>query len=237
MSTETPSRLLPSSTTDSPFTTAMRQAGFEAAKRAGDAKKASNGKMLGQGKGLEQSGVSSEALRKLDNSAPSGMPPPSGTTNPGSAIAPETGTSTAACKADAVPSTNAGSPQVTDGMEKINSGESNATGSQPARSTGELPSAENIKDIEKKTAISEKPEAEDKEAEKIERKDSEPEIPKPVVKEEETEEVKPEIDSEGHPEKTRDMTAVSNELSSLPGKKTQDQPAASGAEAGHSVAD
>ncbi len=209
----------------------MRQAGFEAAKKAGDATKANNAKIMAQTKGSEPAGVSSETLQKLDNSAPSGMPPTSGTTNASSAVAPETGSSTAASKADAVQATNFGSAQVTDSMEKINLGEPNTTGSQPARSTGELPSTEKIKGIEKKTAIPEEPEAE------VGQKDLEHETPKPVFKEEETEEVKPEIDSKGSSKKTRDMTTASDEPSNLPGKKTQDQPAASGAEAGDSVAD
>ena len=127
---------------DSPLTTAIRQAGFEAAKKAGDAKKATSAKVAAQAKGSEQAGVSSEALRKLDNSAPTGIPPPAGAISASSVMAPGTGGSGAQSKADAVPATTSRSTQVTHSMEKLNLGETDATNSQPAQSTNELPSTE-----------------------------------------------------------------------------------------------
>lgn len=56
---------------------AMRQAGLEAAKKAGDAK------TKARQEELERLKANSADLQKLDNSAPSGMPPPSGTIDTG----------------------------------------------------------------------------------------------------------------------------------------------------------
>ncbi|KAL9105704.1 MAG: hypothetical protein Q9187_008669 [Circinaria calcarea] len=86
----------PQSTVSTPLTLAMRQAGHEAAKKAGDSKKAS----------LSAKPLPS-TLAKLDNSGPTGLPPPSGTTFADSAIASETRDSTATSKADDVPATTA----------------------------------------------------------------------------------------------------------------------------------
>lgn len=98
----TSSRPPPSSTTESPRITAIRQAGFEAAKKAGDAKSQARVKAFGEFKAFD------DAAKKLDHSAPTGMPPPSGTTEASSAVAPETGSTAVKSKADTVPLTVAG---------------------------------------------------------------------------------------------------------------------------------
>jgi len=97
--TETPSRLPQASSTDSALTTAMRQAGFEAAKKAGDAKSKARTDALDAAKAKQGS------LEKLDNSGSTGMPPPSGTTEAMDAIAGESGEAKVEGKADEVPIT------------------------------------------------------------------------------------------------------------------------------------
>ena len=98
-STDTPPGPPPSKASETPLTAAMRQAGFEAAKKAGDVK------AKAKSKPLEQSDIPKGTLEKIDNSGPMGMPPPSGTTNAESAKAPETGESSIESKADTVPAT------------------------------------------------------------------------------------------------------------------------------------
>lgn len=94
LSAATPPRPQQPSTTDSPLTTAMRQAGFEAAKKAGEARSQARAKAFGDSK------ASNDALKKLDNSTVTGLPPPTGTTEANSAKAPETRSSTGESKAD-----------------------------------------------------------------------------------------------------------------------------------------
>ncbi len=215
----------------------MRQAGFEAAKKAGDAKKANTAKMVAQAKGSEQSGVSSETLRKLDNSAPTGMPPPSGTTDASSAVAPETGNSTVTSKADAFPATTPISTQVRDSMQELHLGEANTSSSQPTGSAGHKAGSEESENRERKTAILEDPDAEAK----VEGSESQIEMKggndRPTTEKAESGEGEAEADTKGDAEKTKDVTASSDEAPNLPGKKTQDQPAASAEDAGSSIAD
>lgn len=78
----------------------MRQAGFEAAKKAGEAKSQTRAKGFGESK------TSNDALKKLDNSTATGLPPPVGTTEASPAKAQETGSSAAESKADTVPATS-----------------------------------------------------------------------------------------------------------------------------------
>ncbi|MCJ1268691.1 hypothetical protein MMC22_008579 [Lobaria immixta] len=99
-STTTPSRPQQSTTTNSPLTTAMRQAGLEAAKKAGEAKSQARAKFSGESK------ASSDALKKLDNSTAAGVPPPTGTTEASSFKALETGSSTTEPKGNTVPETS-----------------------------------------------------------------------------------------------------------------------------------
>ena len=215
----------------------MRQAGFEAAKKAGDAKKSSSAKIIAQAKGSEQSSSSSEMLQKLDNSAPTGTPPPSGTTDARSAMAPETGSSTVESKADGVPATTSSSNKVTDSMQDLSLTEANAAGSQTAGLTDGPAGTGEDEDLEKKTAIAKEPEAEAQEAEEdgLNRGNHGGAKPKTVTLEPEKRETEP--DAEEDARKTKDVTAASDEVGNLPGKKTQDQPAASGEDAGSSVAD
>ena len=104
--TEIPPRPPPTSTTDSSLTAAMRQAGFEAAKKAGDAKFKARAGALQASKADSQT-PTPETLQKLDNSGPTGMPPPSGTTEAAEAIKPESGETSAEGKADGVPTVEA----------------------------------------------------------------------------------------------------------------------------------
>jgi hypothetical protein len=96
---ETPSRSTQATSTDSPLTTAMRQAGIEAAKKAGDAKTKARTDALDAAKG------NSGSLEKLDNAGPTGMPPPSGTTEAKDAIMGKSGEAKSEGKADYVSST------------------------------------------------------------------------------------------------------------------------------------
>lgn len=82
------------------MTLAMRQAGFEAAKKAGDAKAKARTDALAAAKAKSEA---SENLKKLDNSGPTGMPPPTGTTEAEDAIKPETAGANVESKADEVP--------------------------------------------------------------------------------------------------------------------------------------
>ncbi|KAL8869340.1 MAG: hypothetical protein Q9174_004345, partial [Haloplaca sp. 1 TL-2023] len=99
-STETPSRQMSSSSsanTDSPMTTALRQAAMEAAKKAGDAK------AKAAGRASASSSISKETQEKLDSAGPTGMPPPSGSTD--AEVAKEAGSKDdgVESKADEVP--------------------------------------------------------------------------------------------------------------------------------------
>ncbi len=214
----------------------MRQAGFEAAKKAGDAKKSSSAKIIAQAKGSEQSS-SSEMLQKLDNSAPTGMPPPSGTTDTRSAMAPETGSSTVESKADGVPATTSSSNKVTDSMQDLSLTEANAASSQTAGLTDGPAGTGEDEDLEKKTAIAKEPEAEAQEAEEDGLNRGNHGGAKPKTGTLGPEKRETELDAEEDAGKTKDVTAASDEVGNLPGKKTQDQPAASGEDAGSSVAD
>lgn len=67
-------------TGENPMTMAMRQAGFEAAKKAGDAKSKARTEALDAAK------AKGGSLEKLDNAGPTGVPPPTGTTQAEDAI-------------------------------------------------------------------------------------------------------------------------------------------------------
>ncbi|KAA6409910.1 MAG: hypothetical protein FRX48_06523 [Lasallia pustulata] len=92
----------PSSNPEHRLTATMRQAGTEAAQKAGLAKS----KARTNPSGAEPSKISPSMLESLDNSGPTGMPPASGTTDAVSAQAPETGNSSVQGKADIVPITS-----------------------------------------------------------------------------------------------------------------------------------
>lgn len=80
----------------------MRQAGFEAAKKAGDAKAKARTDAIAAAKARLEASVN---LKKLDNSGPTGMPPPTGTTAAEDVKAPETAGANVESKADDVPTT------------------------------------------------------------------------------------------------------------------------------------
>ena len=86
----------PAGGVETSFSLAMRQAGKEAAEKAKSKPKST---------GMKSSATSGADISKLDNSAPTGLPPPSGITDAASAMAPETGSAEVVSKTDAVPST------------------------------------------------------------------------------------------------------------------------------------
>ena len=265
-STDTPPRPSTSST-DSPLTTAMRQAGFEAAKRAGDAKSKARAEAL-QASRDKGTALSSETVGKLDNSGPTGMPPPSGTTEAEEAMKPETGATTAEGKADDVPGTKkeehdaveeshqkkgsggatvkaehvdpksqeptrptskeaeeaANASVIADGSEEVLEGRGQAEPT-PANS---VPSAREVEEAANASIMRDKSHIVLKGQREADRTPpSEPAEEAAVCGEA--------IDKERS--KLKEATNVSDEVQNLPGKKTQDQPAASGEEAGNSVAD
>ena len=256
-STNTPPRPSTSST-DSPLTTAMRQAGFEAAKKAGDAKSKARAEAL-QASRDKDNAPSSETLRKLDNSGPTGMPPPSGTTEAVEAIKPETGNTSSEGKADDVPSTKKGEQDALEGgNEGRLSGAMKAKGSTMPSSK----KAEQVADtsmladdseevLEGRGQAEPKPEDSVRNAREVEeaanasimhdkshivlvgQREADRSPPSEPV--EETVESSSTTAKAGS--KLKEATNVSDEVHHLPGKKTQDQPAASGEQAGISVAD
>ena len=78
----------------------MRQAGFEAAKKAGDAK------AKARTEALDTLKTKDGELQKLDNSAPPGLPPPTGTTDSSEVIPGLTGSANIVSKADTTPPTS-----------------------------------------------------------------------------------------------------------------------------------
>ena len=164
------------------------------------------------------------------------MPPPSGTTDAHSAVAPETGNSSAVSKADAVPAKPPKSDRVTHGMGKLDLGEARPTVTVSDKATGSSASKEEIENSEQKMTLPEEPEAEDEEVGDASLKKAEPGPVTPATEEVNPKEAEPGADSKGDSSKTEDM-AASNEAQNLPGTKTQNQPAASGKEAEDSVAD
>ncbi|KAK4695502.1 hypothetical protein P7C71_g2262, partial [Lecanoromycetidae sp. Uapishka_2] len=91
-----------STSTENPMTLAMRQAGFEAAKKAGDAKAKARTDALAAAKSKSEA---AEDLKKLDHAGPTGLPPPTGTTEAEDAKAPETAGASVESRADGVPVT------------------------------------------------------------------------------------------------------------------------------------
>lgn len=134
------------SSTDSPLTTAMRQAGFEAAKKAGEAKSQTRAKGFGESK------TSNDALKKLDNSTATGLLPPTGTTEASPAKAPETRSSTAESKADTVPATSG-----TRGKDTFQLRTSKAGGSDASVKTDKNVRSQEVEDDEDGDPLHQKP--------------------------------------------------------------------------------
>ena len=223
-STETPPRP-PASSTDSPLTTAMRQAGFEAAKKAGDAKSKARAEAL-QASRDKASSPSSKTLQKLDNSGPSGMPPPSGTTEAEEAIKPETGVTTVEGKADDVASTEkAGNTSIKgDESEEVLEGQGQA---EPSPEDS-VPSAREVEEAANSSIMRDKSHIVFRGPNEADRRPPSEPVDEAVQSGKPTEKERSNL---------KEATDVSEEVQDLPGKKTQDQPAASGEEAGSSVAD
>lgn len=242
--TDVPTRPAQATSTDSPLTTAMRQAGFEAAKRAGDAKTKARTDALDAAK--ERGG----SLEKLDNAGPTGLPPPSGTTEAKDAVEGENGGAEVEGEADEVPNTK---DVVDDG------GLGAATGSgKGVEETGSKSKAadEESEVLEGKgqaqpSSVGEVPTAGEAEAAANEaiRQDKShivlaghgqtPEGPTPPnEKEEDVEAVEKAGDAgEDGGSALKHSTSATDEAEALPGKKTQEQAAASGESVGDSVAD
>lgn len=265
-STETPPRPSASST-DSPLTTAMRQAGFEAAKKAGDAKSKARAEAL-QASRDKPSALSSETLTKLDNAGPTGMRPPSGTTEAEEAMKPETGDTAVEGKADGVPSTEKGAQDRAEkGTEKMMSGAVTVTAQNAERESQEpaIPSAKEAEEAANTSIIADESEevlegqgqAEPKPADSVpSAKEAEEAANASILRDKShivlvgqreadrtppSEPVEAAVEfgkaTEKDGSKLKEATTISDEVQDLPGQKTQDQPAASGEEAGSSVAD
>ncbi|MCJ1486127.1 hypothetical protein MMC06_006303 [Schaereria dolodes] len=212
-----PANPSPYKSTESPLTAAMRQAGQEAAQ------KASASKAKPSTAPSKPSAVELETLSKLDNSGPTGMPPPSGTTDAESAKLPETGGSGAVSKADDVPEISEQAARSTTSLlpERGHGvgGGPGGTFTKHRGSTVSLASPEEIKDVESKQAIQEEDEDGDEDEDGNEES----------VEEERVEGEKG--------VKTEDATASTDKAQDLPGKKTQEQAAASADGIEESVAD
>ena len=265
-STDTPPRPSTSST-DSPLTTAMRQAGFEAAKKAGDAKSKARAEALQASRDKDKA-PSFDTLRKLDNSGPTGMPPPSGTTEAVEAMKPETGDSSAEGKADDVPRTRKGEQDDLEvGNKEKPSGTMRATTEYAKRRSQEstMPSLEKTDEaantsilvdeseevLEGRGQAEPRPEDSVRSAREVEEAANasimhdkshivlvgqrEADRTPPSEPVEEAVESGNTTAKEGS--KLKEATTISDEVHALPGKRTQDQPAASGEQAGNSVAD
>ena len=231
----------------------MRQAGFEAAKKAGDAKKA---KLFAskepdklERKGAKDETVDEEALKKLDNAGPVGMPPPSGTTEAEDAKKPETAGAEVESKSDDTPSTEATATEGTGSADKEN---------ETAKTAGSI---DNLKDEGTDLPLRVKDQSAEVEhthgtmepvvtatGQKTEKGEDEPQTKgleedgglKGAVEKRDKEEDKETDEEEDEKEpisETKDVTAVTEQAEALPGKKTQDQEAAKGEEAGVSVGD
>lgn len=264
-STETPPRHTPSST-DSPLTTAMRQAGFEAAKKAGDARSKARAEAL-QASKAQANTPSSETLQKLDHSGPTGMPPPSGTTEAGEASKAETGNTSVQGNADHVPLTEEGKREnEKDGM-KSNAHALGPTGPDDAKTGSkgtESPSSKEVEESANGSIIADS--SEDVLEGKGQAEPLRDDIPSSeevnaaanaaILQDKshivlagsgEADRARPsepvgKTAGSGNAEERggselKDATTVSDEGQGLPGEKTQDQPAASAVEAGVSVAD
>lgn len=242
----------PSTTTEAPLTTALRQAGFEAAKKATDAKSKARKDALEAAKAKDNS------LQRLDNSGPTGMPPPSGTTEAEDAKEPETAGPKVKGKADHVPVTGDGVAEVEDGVPSAKKAakvantalmddqseevlEGTGQAEPPAQNAQDIPSlaspppADEVSSASEVEAAATESIAKDKSHAILKGKKEVDRLPPSereyTVEQEASEEAEP---IGGTPLK---QVTATHEAQDLPGKKTQDQEAAKGDEAGNSVAD
>ena len=230
----------------------MRQAGFEAAKKAGDAKKA---KLFAsskepepetlEGRGEKEGIVDEGSLKKLDNSGPLGMPPPSGTTEAEDAKTPETGGANIESKADETPCsepTSEARQGIADTAGDIENLKDEGT---------DLPLRGSVKNVHAEvehphgtmepviTTMGQKTEkGEEQGSTRALEEDGGLKGAVEAREKDAEEDVAENPDGEkGTSIKTEDVSAAADVTESLPGKKTQEQSAAKGEEAGTSVGD
>ncbi|KAL9579867.1 MAG: hypothetical protein Q9212_004840 [Teloschistes hypoglaucus] len=257
--TQTPPRASASSNTDSPMTTALRQAAMEAAKKAGDAKAAKFGAARSGG---APSNIPAETQKKLDNSAPTGMLPVTGTPDAESAMTPE---STAVSKTNTAPEKGNTKPDEEEDEKETYEG----VGSNDPDAEAVVPNSRDTIDLErdaKTGAHGLPPDSSNPEppAEKIKETksttddpDAEAVVPdseapassaKTAAAIEDTQNQLSNTDDNNNAttnkasgrntlQKTTEATTSTEEEAGLPGKKTQEQGSAEAGEAGVSVGD
>lgn len=226
-----PTPATPSSTSaDSPITAQMRQLGIEAAR------KASGSKTKPKSSAPEPSDIESETIQKLDNAGPTGMPPPSGTTEADAAKAPETANAEVVSKADEKLTVKEFIEEESreEGGEGVGMEETGKEGDaeidhphgtlEPAvaavgRNEGESDRVGDTKALEEHGGL---------EARTVHPKRT----PKGTRNED-----KDEAEEEAGAETANAVTVPADTTTDLPGKKTQDQGAGDGKEAGISVGD
>ena len=230
----------------------MRQAGFEAAKKAGDAKKA---KLFAsskepepetlEGQGEREGAVDEGSLKKLDNSGPLGMPPPSGTTAAGDAKAPETIGANVESKADETP--------ISEPASEAQQGIAGTAGDiENLKNEGtDLPLRGSVRNVDAEvehphgtmgpvtTAIGQKTEKGEEQGDTrvLEEDGGLKDAINARGEKEEDDVAEKSHDEKGTSIETKDVSGTADDMESLPGKKTQEQSAAKGDEAGTSVDD
>ena len=249
----------PATAKEASFTTALRQAGFEAAKKANDAKTKARQDALAAAKSKD------EGLQKLDSSGPTGMPPPSGTTEASDAKEPETAGAVMESKADKVPVTGEGATEEAETATQEDS-EHLKTSEVGKASTSNPTSAEQSEEVLEGTGQAEPQAPRVQAIPSIAPPPSSDDVPSAAVVEaaanesilkdkshivlvgREADHTPPSERADSGKEQVaeetktvgetppREVTAT-DEAQDMPGKKTQEQEAAEGAEAGTSVAD
>lgn len=211
--TDVPTRPAQATSTDSPLTTAMRQAGFEAAKRAGDAKTKARTDALdaveGENGGAEVEGEADEVPNTKDVVDDGGL---GAATGSGKGVE-ETGSKSKAADEES---------EVLEGK-----------GQAEPLSVGEVPTAGEAE------AAANEAIRQDKSHIVLAGHGQTPEGPTPPnEKEEDVEAVEKAGDAgEDGGSALKHSTSATDEAEALPGKKTQEQAAASGESVGDSVAD
>lgn len=200
-----------SSNPEHPLKASLRQASSEAAQKASNTKSKARATP-------STAELSASTLKSLENSGPTGMPPPSGTTDAQSAQAPDTGTSSVQGKADTVP-VSSESPAVSTSSLHVGlkSGPHEGKERQVTQHRGsnvEVVSQEEAEELERESLIREEDEDEGGE--------------------DQVSEVKR---GKSDKETMKEATTVAREAANLPRKKTQEQEAASAEDAQATVAD
>ncbi|KAL9125350.1 MAG: hypothetical protein Q9217_005431 [Psora testacea] len=232
------------------LTNAMRQAGFEAAKKAGNAKTKS------KTEALEAAKAKAPYLQKVDYSTTTGIPPPSGTTEAGEAKKPETTETNMGTKAEEAARTQ---DESVDLLEGTGQAEPAIPTAKEAEEKVNRAMVEDEKEHVRSTGQEARTDTEiikvAKEGETANKKDVQPEkevepkeelqgqLSKPAGKMSDKSGRTPiasndaNSDTKQEQAQTARVTAATGEAQELPGSKTQDQPAADVEKAGESVAD